>query len=238
MGQDGKMAGVGRVDGLIAAIGRRIVAGDFKPGEALPIEQDLSAQFGTGRNAVREAVKVLAGKGFVRTERRLGTIVEPRRHWAMLDPEVLSWMLETASLRTELLEKLSQLRRVIEPEIAALAAEHATIPETLRIFEAFGKMEEHRHDRERAIASDIEFHMRLFDASHNPLFISMSRSIDVLLRANFEISIQNDQGFIRNLAQHGKVAEAIHRHDAKAARREMLKLLSNNDADLKEMLAG
>ena len=118
-----------RVDFLVAQIGQRIAGNVFVPGETLPTEQELCTEFGAGRNAVREAVKVLAGKGFVRTERRAGTIVQPRTHWAMLDPQALSWLLQNASLREELLTNLSQLRRIVEPEAAALAAKQATITE-------------------------------------------------------------------------------------------------------------
>lgn len=228
--------GESRVDFLVREIGQSIAAGSYQPGDTLPVEQDLCETFGAGRNAVREAIKMLVGKGFVRTERRAGTIVQPRRSWAMLDPEVLSWMLVNPDLRQELLANLSQLRRIVEPEAAALAASNATITETLRIFEAYEEMGKNRHDRALAIESDIKFHHLLLDASHNPLLVSMGQSIDILLRANFEISIERPNGFIRNLEQHGKVAEAIHGHDPDAARKEMLVLLSNNAADLETML--
>lgn len=232
----GGPAPANRVNFIVREIGQRIVGGDFAPGNTLPVEQDLCETFKVGRNAVREAIKVLAGKGFVRTVRRAGTIVQPRRLWAMLDPDVLSWMLANPALRHDLLENLAELRRIIEPEAAALAARHATTTETLRLFETFELMGKHRHNRALAIDHDIHFHDLLLEASHNPLLISMARSIDVLLRANFEISIESPDGFIRNLDQHGKVADAIHRRDADAARREMLILLANNEADLDEML--
>ena len=225
-----------RVDFLVHEIGLSIAAEKYKPGETLPIEQELCDRFNAGRNAVREAIKMLTAKGFVRTERRAGTIVQPRDQWAMLDPQVLSWMLGNPDLRQSLLRHMSQLRRIIEPEAAALAAENGTIVEILRLFEAYEQMNQSRHSRELAISADIRFHQHLLSASHNPLIASMSRSIDVLLRANFEISIESPNGYIRNLEQHGKVAEAIHQRNPAAARKEMLKLLANNDSDLARML--
>jgi DNA-binding FadR family transcriptional regulator len=227
-----------RVDYVVRELGLAIASGAYQPDDNLPIEQELCDRFAVGRNAVREAIKVLSAKGFVRTERRAGTIVQPRRSWAMLDPEVLSWMLVNEDLRQELLGHLSLLRRIIEPEAAALAAQHASITETLRLFEAFEEMSQHRHDRSLAIKADIKFHERMLEASHNPLLVSMAKSIDVLLHANFSISIEQPDGFIRNLDQHGKVAEAISRRDANGARKEMQTLLDNNDADLEHMLGG
>ena len=229
----GKM---GRTELLVESLGRRIVNGEFQPGAALPIEPDLAAAFNAGRNVVREAVKVLAGKGFIRTERRVGTIVQPRSNWAMLDPQVLSWMLLNPETRAELLVHLSDVRRIIEPEAAALAARNASVSERLRLVEAFETMSAYNRDRERAIIADIAFHDRLFDASHNPLLITIARSIDVLLRANFEIAMETSDGYIRNLAQHGEVAEAINDRDEARARAGMLTLLLNNDADLRETL--
>lgn len=225
-----------RVSFLVKEIGQRIVGGEYVPGGTLPVEQELSDAYKAGRNAVREAIKVLSGKGLIRTERRVGTVVLPRSNWAMLDPDVVSWMLDHTELRQKLLLNLSQLRRVIEPESAALAAEFATTTEILRLFEAFEKMGEHRQDRELAILYDIAFHDRLMEASHNMLLASMSRSIGTLLRANFEISIRRADGYIRNLEQHGKVADAILRRDPEGARKEMLHLLSNNDEDLQQMM--
>ncbi|MGB1159330.1 MAG: FadR/GntR family transcriptional regulator [Porticoccaceae bacterium] len=225
-----------RVNFLASEIGGKIAGGVYPPGTTLPIEQEMSETYSVGRNVVREAIKVLVGKGFLRTERRAGTIVQPRQTWAMTDPDVISWMLRNPDLRQELLGHLTQLRGIIEPEAAALAAENASIIETLRLFEAYEDMKKHRHDRDLAIAADIRFHERLLESSHNPLLGSMAHSIKALLRVNFEISIESPDGFIRNLEQHGKVAEAIHRHDPVAARLEMQTLLSNNTKDLENVL--
>src|ERR1700738_2566839 len=125
------------VDRLVSALGRDIAGGVWKPEETLPTEPEIAHRFGAGRNAVREAVKILAAKGFVRTERRAGTIVRPESRWNLLDPEVLTWMLSAAGNRDHLLDELSELRSIVEPMVAALAATHASAMERLRIFEAY-----------------------------------------------------------------------------------------------------
>src|ERR1700680_3972293 len=129
------------VDRLLSALGRDIASGVWKPDETLPTEPELAHRFGAGRNAVREAVKILAAKGFVRTERRAGTIVRPESCWNLLDPEVLGWMLSALGERDKLLDELSELRTIIEPMVAGLAAAHASAMETLQICDAYDQME-------------------------------------------------------------------------------------------------
>lgn len=226
-----------RTETVVEALGRRIVGGEFHPGGALPIEPELVAMFDASRNVVREAVKTLVGKGFLKTERRLGTVVQPRDRWAMLDPQVLSWMLGNPDMRGDLLKDLSDLRRIIEPEAAALAARNASITDRLRLLEAFAKMNEQCHQRDLAIVADVAFHERLFEAAHNSLLTTLARSVDVLLQANFEIAMETDNGFIRNLAQHGAVAEAINDRDEPRARAAMQTLLINNDEDLRKIMS-
>src|SRR5580704_2835005 len=98
------------VDRLVSALGREIANGVWKPDETLPTEPEIAHRFGAGRNAVREAVKILTAKGFVRTERRAGTIVRPESSWNLLDPEVLGWVLSALGRRDKLLDELSELR--------------------------------------------------------------------------------------------------------------------------------
>lgn len=225
-----------RVAELVSTLGRRIVRGDFDETGALPIEQELCAAYATGRNVVREAIKVLMAKGFVRTGRRAGTLVQPRTMWSLLDPQVLEWGLHDPTSRSRLLSDLTTLRSIIEPEIAALAATHATTVETLRLFEAYEHMELHARDPSLAIEADIGFHQRLAEAAHNQLLLSVWQSFAVLLRTNFEISIAAENGFIRNLEEHRAVADAVHKRDIDGARKAMRHLLANNEDDLRKML--
>src|ERR1700726_1551140 len=111
------------VDQALVTVGRWIVDGRYAPGETLPTEQEICRELGMGRNAIREAIKMLVSKGVVRTVRRSGMKVEPRAKWNMLDPAVLSWTLANPEIRDGLLDDLTSLRQIIEPEVAALAAQ-------------------------------------------------------------------------------------------------------------------
>jgi DNA-binding FadR family transcriptional regulator len=217
-------------------IGMAIARGDYAPGDTLPIEAELCRSLNVGRNVLREAVKTLAGKDLLRTVRRTGTIVLEKSQWNLLDPEVLRWTLAADLLRHDLLSELTQLRVMIEPEVAALAAKNATTTETLRLYESYEAMRRHCNDSVLAIETDLRFHQCLFAGAHNQLVASLFRSFSVLLRANFEFTLGSKGGFIRNLEQHGDVAQAVHRRDPDAARRAMLQLLANNEADLAEVM--
>src|SRR6202166_2950187 len=216
------------VERLVSALGRDIAGGTWKPDETLPTEPEIAHRFGAGRNAVREAVKILAAKGFVRTERRAGTIVRSEFCWNLLDPEVLSWMLSALSNRDNLLEELSELRSIIAPTVTALAATHASALETLRICEAYDQMEKLTDEMSRVIDADVAFHELLFEATHNRLLVALVPAFSHLLRTNFEISVRAGKQVSRNLKEHRQIAEAISRRDSEDAKRATRKLLARN----------
>lgn len=220
---------------VVRHIGAAIVRGDHKPGAALPVEAEMCRALGVSRNALREAVKMLAGKGLLRTNGRGGTLVEPKRHWNLLDGDVLSWTVESDETRDGLLIELTRLRAIIEPEAAALAARHASVTDALRLFEAYEAMERHAAEPALAIEADIAFHEQLFAASGNQLLGSLARAVAALLRAVFQLTASSG-GYLKALPDHRAVAEAIHRRDEEAARQAMRTLLASNERELSAIL--
>ncbi|HEV7255238.1 MAG TPA: FadR/GntR family transcriptional regulator [Mesorhizobium sp.] len=223
------------VDKTVGEIGRAIIAGFHAPGSTLPVENDVAARLGVGRNVVREAVKILAAKRLLRPGRRAGTTVLPREEWNRLDEDVIAWSLEREDLRDELLDELTALRFMVEPEVAALAAQVGTTTEVLRLFEAVELMERHANGpRAEAIEADILFHRRMFEASHNGILLGVMRLVFALLRANFASAIERDDGRHYYVEEHRKVADAVHRRDADGARDAMRALLRNNARNIDE----
>lgn len=220
---------------IVDVLGRRIVRGELHAGGQVLIEQDIIAEFGASRNVVREAVKTLAGKNLVRSERRVGIIVQAAKEWNLLDPQVIGWMLSEETTHENLMKALSELRLIVEPEAAALAAKRATTKQILRLFDCYEDMQLHAGDSEKAILHDVRFHEVLLEACGNPLLRSLSQSISLLLRANFRLSIQVDNAFIRNLDDHRLIAEAIQNRDPEEARRATIELLSKNQNDMEAM---
>jgi DNA-binding FadR family transcriptional regulator len=131
---------------------------------------------------------------------------------------------------------LSELRSIIEPAVAALAATHASAMETLQIFEAYDQMEKLRDDIQKTIDADVAFHDLLFEASHNRLLIALVPAFSLLARTNFEISIRAGKPASQNLKEHRQIVEAISRRDPEAARRASRKLIEKNATDLTERI--
>ena len=220
---------------IVEELGRRIIRGDLVAGGPALVEQDIVTEFGASRNVVREAVKTLAGKNLVRSERRNGTIVQAPEKWNLLDPQILTWMLSESGTRDSLLFALSELRMIVEPEAAALAAQKASSTQILKIFSCFDGMQQYAYDPVRAIEQDVLFHEAVIEACGNPLLRSLNESISLLLRANFNLSIQVQNAFIRNLEDHRIIAEAIREGDAEKARQSSMTLLTKNQKDIAEM---
>lgn len=223
------------VSGTVETLGRRIVRGDVAPGATLPVEQAICDELGVSRNVVREAVKTLAGKNMIRSARRAGTIVAPQESWNLLDPQVMAWMLQEAPTRETVLNALSELRAIIEPEAAALAAQRASTEQTLKLFQIYEQMKRDARDPERAVAHDVAFHQAVLEATGNMLLRTFAQGFGLLLGANFSLSIQVNNAFIRNLDDHRLIAEAIRDRDPDRAREVSRALLRKNEADIREM---
>ena len=222
------------VDEAVQTVGRAIVWGEHSPDETLPVEAEIAAELGVGRNVVREAIKILSVKGLVRAGRGTGMVVLPRGEWNYLDPDVIQWNLDHPELRDELIDELSALRAIIEPQVAALAANAATTVEVLRLFEAYELMA-NAPDKFAGIEADVLFHRRLFEACHNKMMLSLMRTVFVVLRANFDLAIEVDFVSSRYPDDHKLVAEAIHDRDPERARAIMTALLDKNIENLAKM---
>jgi GntR family galactonate operon transcriptional repressor len=222
------------VDDAVQTVGRAIVWGQYPPDTALPVEAEIAAELGVGRNVVREAIKILSAKSLVLAGRGTGMVVLPRGEWNYLDPDVIQWNLDHPELRDELIDELSALRAIIEPQVAALAATAASTVEVLRLFEAYEAME-NAPDKFAGIEADILFHRRLFEACHNKMMLSLMRTVFVVLRANFALAIEVDAVSSRYPDDHKLVAEAIHQRDPERARAIMTKLLHKNIENVAKM---
>jgi len=196
-------------------IGGAIVNGDHRSGAALPVEADLARTLGVSRNVVREAVKTLAAKGLLRTNRRGGTVVLPVARWNLLDPQLVGWALAAQTHRGVALAELAQLAAMVVPEIAALAARHATTTQTLRLAEACEAMA--AADAARAVEAQVAFLAHLFEAARNRIAASLVPAFTALWRA--DPSRRND-------AAYQAIAEAVQRRDGTAARQAMSELVA------------
>jgi DNA-binding FadR family transcriptional regulator len=124
-----KAAGI-KLHSLIAqGIGERILGGEFAPGTLLPKEADWGKTYNASRTAVREAIKALAAKGLIASRPKVGSRVEPKSRWNLLDRDVLAWH-RSATDRKAFLLSTQEFRRIVEPGIAELAARKRTTTPT------------------------------------------------------------------------------------------------------------
>ena len=110
---------------VVHALGAAIVRGELGPGSPVPTEDELVGRFEVGRSALREGVKVLAGKGLLESRTSAGTRVRPRESWNLLDPDVLRWRYSPDASPADI-RALADLRVALEPGAARLAAESAS----------------------------------------------------------------------------------------------------------------
>lgn len=210
-------------------IGACIVAGEIGPGRPLPSEMALCEMLGASRTAVREAIRVLAGKGLVESRAKSGTRVRPAEQWSHFDPDVLRWQLASARL-DEYLPKLFALRHAVEPAAAGLAAAAATAEDKRCIREALEAMET-AGTNDDYVRGDIAFHKSIFIATRNEFFWPIAQMLEVMLQPSFEIAAPGDHRR-RALAEHRDVMEAIVAGKSAKATRATLLLLDNSAKDL------
>lgn len=212
-------------------IGRQIAIGKIAQGSLLPREAQLAERFDVSRQAIREALKVLAAKGMVVSRRRTGTLVQPRAAWNLLDPDVLAWH-PVEDLPPALFEDLVELRRVVEPEAAALAATRRTEAELAEIIAAVAAMERLGDDHEAFNEADISFHLAVFTASGNALFQRLGLLMRPLLLASFHRQAEGRHKLTDVVRPHAIVAGAIARGDAAEARAEMARIIGHASFEL------
>src|SRR4051812_3341258 len=151
---------------LARELGTKIVSGEYKPGESLPGEIASSQQHQVSRNAYREAVRILAAKGLVESRQKAGTLVTDRSRWNLLDPDVLNWTL-SSNPASEFRDALFELRLIVEPAAAALAAERRSDDDLSTMESALEDMRRLPPDSVEGELADERFHEAIFDATGN-----------------------------------------------------------------------
>src|SRR5258708_30255254 len=151
---------------LVEALGPRIVRGEIKQGYTLPTEADLGAEFGDSRIVPRQATKGLAEKGMVESRPKVGTQVQPRQQWNLIDPDILNWEYEVGP-REPFLHRLTELRLVIEPAAARMAASRATNQELALIQTAYERLAQSVAEIDEYINADMQFHAAILSAAHH-----------------------------------------------------------------------
>jgi GntR family transcriptional repressor for pyruvate dehydrogenase complex len=207
---------------IVQQIEASILKGELSEGSQLPAERDLAKQFGVSRTAVREAIKALQEKGLVDAFPGRGTFVtngtsnSMRRSLDRIiksgDPDGWGYLVE--------------VREILEPEIAALAAVRATDQDIATMRDAVDVMDQAVQESDAFIEADLDFHLALAEAAANPIVLSLIDSIVGLLREQRLRIFGIGGGPQRGQHHHKRILDAIKRHDPQAARAAMQAHLS------------
>ena len=209
---------------IVEEVGNRIVRGDWQPGEQLPDESVFGTELDVSRTVVREAMKVLSEKGLIASRPRVGTRVYSRDHWNHLDPDVLKWIFANNPTKKDA-DDLIELRRMIEPGAAKLAAKRISEDEIEALRQAFQEMVDAGADVEKGIEPDLRYHHIILKASGNQMLVPLGHTIESALVASFRISSSVPSERVVSLGRHEAVMNAIAAHDGDRAEEAMCKLI-------------
>ena len=216
-------------------IGARILNGEYPPGALLPNEAAWCRRFGVSRTAVREAIKMLMGKGLILSRPRIGSRVQPREQWNLLDRDVLGWYCAAAQQQTHFLAHMQQVREILEPESAALAAANHNREQLQAIEEAYDAMA-----AATTLAAwndaDVRFHFAILRAAGNELLVPLGLVIESALGSMFTYTARQKGDVGRTLPGHERILDAIRARRPEAARRAVRRLLGDTSRIVDEVI--
>ena len=202
---------------IVQQVEESILKGQLKAGDQLPAERELAQRFGVSRTAVREAVNALREKGLVEAYSGRGTFVTYGTAQAIRQ----SFDLMVRINRQEGSMHLAELRQILEPEIAALAASRIEDQLLATMREAVAAMDRSLQDPDAYVEADLDFHLAMAEAAGNPLVLSLLDSIVGLLREQRSRIFTVDGGPERGQYHHKRILEAVRDHDPEKAKASM-----------------
>ncbi len=212
----------------VEILASRILSNEYPEGTILDLPT-LRAELDVSLTALREALKVLTAKGMIDARQKRGTFVQPRASWNMLDADVMRWHTASAA-DPALFDQLTEVRAVVEPAAARMAAERATDDDIAALTEALDAMAA-ASDVDAAVEADITFHRRLLLATHNDFLAQIAQII--------AIGLAERDKFVHHanpsdpVPSHRPVLDAVTAHDPEAAERAMRALVDQSMQDLK-----
>ena len=218
---------------LASEIGLRIVRGDYPPGAILPNEAKWAEMFNVSRSAVREAIKMLMAKSLLASRPKIGSWVEPRERWNLLDPDVLAWQAASGP-SPELTGHLVELRRMIEPAAARLAATRRSAEQLQALATALAEMTAAVNDPLAYYRADLAFHRAVFAASGNPFVDRLGAIVSAVLEVSFRLQRRSLIPMAVGLAMHDRVLDAVRARNADAAERAMDEIIEEARIELEQ----
>lgn len=214
----------------VEALAGRILAGEIAEGDTLDLPA-LREELDVSLTALREALKVLSAKGIIDARQKRGTFVQPRSSWNLLDTDVMRWQTQ-ANADHGLFDELTEMRVIVEPAAARLAAERASDADIEALGSALEQMASAR-DLAATVRADLEFHRLLMAATHNAFLTQVERIIAIGLAERDKLvhgSVDDDP-----VPSHRAVLDAVATRDPEAAYAAMRALVDKSGADLNRL---
>lgn len=212
-----RLSAANRTQSVVEQLTHSIVSGEIARDSPLPPERELAQRLGVSRNVVREATKILQSRGLLTIRQGIGTVVN-----GVTSEPVRQVFSDTLHGQDDALLKLTEVRLVLEVEIAALAAQRATADDLRKLRSLVQQMDESGDDHTRYARLDVAFHQALAGATQNDLFAVMLESLSELLHESRQRSLSSAAG-VPQRAQvlHWAIVEAVAVGDAQLASKRM-----------------
>jgi len=206
---------------VVAELVELIVTGRLKEGDLLPPEGPLSEHFGVSRTVLRESVKRLEEKGLVTVSQGRGTQVRAPGYWNMLDPIVLSALIDNDE-SVGILDELTIVRASLESAMAGAVAESHNAEELRRLENALTAMRESESETDSFRQADVIFHYAVMEISGNRLAENIAKQIyKRAVESTRYQGINPPDAVAVTLKEHEAIVKAIARNDPAAAQKAM-----------------
>lgn len=203
------------VQGVVTrALASLILKGEISEGSVLPNEAELMSRFGMSRTVLRESIKTLSAKGLVESRAKIGTRVLATQRWQMFDPDILAWRM-ALGIDARFMTELVEIRQVIEPAAAALAAARRQPSHLDRMRAALRVMSQPAQTAQGFADADLAFHLAVLDASANSMMRGIGAVIETALAASFMLSSPVDDPVRQSnsVTKHCMIADAVEAGD-------------------------
>jgi GntR family transcriptional repressor for pyruvate dehydrogenase complex len=222
---------------VIEQIKQLIVVGELQPGDKLLSERELSEKLNVSRASIREAFSALEIMGIITIRPGEGSFVRQVSFEGMLEP--LSFLLH---VNVDDAMNLLEVRKMLEVEIAALAASRATPEDIEDMRQALHRMVDEVNDGEVGDKADAEFHYAVLKAAHNPILIKLMSAVSDLMNSTYRFSRQKIfmEGNMQKILydSHCSIFQAIEQKKPKLARKMMEKHLTMVEESLVQLKRG
>jgi GntR family transcriptional repressor for pyruvate dehydrogenase complex len=201
---------------VVTQVHTLIRQGKFKAGDQLPSERELAETFKVSRTSVREALRALETQGLIVSRMGMGNFVADLPIESLVAP-----LAKLLIQEKDALADIFEMRKLIEPRIASLAAQRATHRDIERMTGILETQREAVNRGETGVEADAEFHFAIGRATHNQALEKLVSGLMELLSHSREESLQTPDRRRASIEAHQEILSAIERHDKRRAQKTM-----------------